>query len=88
MNLLYVAVEAVQKTKKKTIDFMLAKQKGIFLLEVNLRKKSQLKPKAAKLYTIANEYRSIAPRLTNEVVTNKDRIKEAIKTAESGEIFQ
>jgi hypothetical protein len=77
------------KKQKAIIDFMLAKKKRIFLLEVNLRKKkSQLKPKAAKLYTIANEYRSIAPRLTNEVVTNKDRIKEAIKTAESGEIFQ
>jgi hypothetical protein len=43
MNLLYVAVEAVQKTKKNTIDFMLAKQKGIFLLEVNLRKKKPAK---------------------------------------------
>jgi exonuclease VII large subunit len=68
---------------------MLAKKKRNLLLEVNLRKKkSQLTPKVAKLYTIANEYRSIARRLTNEVVTNRDRIKEAIKTTESGEIFQ
>lgn len=63
-------------------------QKRNLLREVNVRKKWQLTPKAAKLYSIAIEYKSVRKNLNYEVESNRQRIKQAIQTAESETVFK
>ncbi|XP_063907428.1 uncharacterized protein LOC135125702 [Zophobas morio] len=70
----------------RTRESILKKRRNL-LLELNLRKRAQLTPKAAKLYKIASEYRHVAKKLQSDVESNKEKLQTIIQQVENGAVF-
>jgi hypothetical protein len=76
-----------KKSTSKLNEDMLRRKRNL-LLEVRLKRKAQLTPKARKLYQIANEFRDIGRKLDEETKSYKKKLETLTKKAEDLELYQ
>ncbi|CAH0556719.1 unnamed protein product [Brassicogethes aeneus] len=79
---------SVTNTSKTLKPVRISNPRSSLLKSLNITRKAMLSPKAHKLYEISASLKKYARRLKQKNEDNKDRIKEALKFAQSPEYLQ